>query len=89
MHIFSFKVEIYEQIEGNTTIGSSLSPIITNLFMEEIEAKAINSSDIKPKCWFRYVDDTSIIFPCGLDRLHNFPLHLNNLFDHIKFTMEI
>lgn len=36
--IFVFRGEIYEQTEG-VTMGSPLSPVVTNLFMEHLEKK--------------------------------------------------
>lgn len=57
--------------------------------METFEEEAIQSSDKKPKCWFRYVDDTFVIWPHGKTALGEFLNHLNNQHDRIKFTMEI
>ena len=38
-------------------MGSPVSPIVTNLCMEEIEELAHNQSTTPPKKWFRFVDD--------------------------------
>ena len=43
---FCFQGEIYEQTEG-VAKGSPLSPIVANLFMEDLEEKVINSSPQK------------------------------------------
>ncbi|KAJ8954605.1 hypothetical protein NQ318_003137 [Aromia moschata] len=56
------KANFYEQKNG-AAIGSPLSPV--NLFIEAFEEEAIRSSDKKPKCWLRYVDETFIIWPHG------------------------
>ena len=61
---FSFQGEIYEQVDG-VAMGSSLSPIVANLYLEYLEKKAIYSSTLKPRDWKRYVDDTNIIWPHG------------------------
>jgi hypothetical protein len=45
---FIFCGEIYEQIEG-VSMGSPLSPIVANLFMESFKKKAIESFPFKPK----------------------------------------
>ncbi|KAG8264970.1 hypothetical protein J6590_105629, partial [Homalodisca vitripennis] len=34
-------------------MGSSLSPIFANIFMEEFERKALASAQFKPKIWWR------------------------------------
>ncbi|GJQ68853.1 hypothetical protein Trydic_g6053 [Trypoxylus dichotomus] len=59
---FLWNGEFYEQATG-AAIGSLLSPIIANIFMEAFELEAIESSRMKPKCWYRYVDNTFVIWP--------------------------
>jgi hypothetical protein len=85
---FSFQGDVYEQTCG-VAMGSPLSPIIANLFMEDLENNALNSSPFKPKYWNRFVDDTFVIWPHGWDKLDEFVTHLNKQSDHIKFTMEV
>jgi len=41
-----------------------------------------------PVCWFRYVDDTFVIFPHGQEKLTEFLNHLNGLHNKIQFTLE-
>ena len=69
-------------------MGSSLSPVIANIFMEHFETLALNNFHQKPKCWFRFVDDTFVIWPHGQVALGSLLEHLNNLSTYIKFTME-
>jgi hypothetical protein len=38
--------------------------------------------------WFRYVDDTFVIWPHGQEKLEDFLNHLNGLHNKIQFTME-
>jgi hypothetical protein len=38
-------------------MGSPLSSIISNIFMENFEKTALEQTDLIPKIWFRYVDD--------------------------------
>ena len=79
---------MYEQMDG-VALGLPLSLIVVNLYMEYFEGKVLNSYPIKPKMWKRFVDDTNIIWPHGRENLDTFLVHLNNQFDHIKFTMEV
>lgn len=58
-------------------MGSSLSPIIANIFMEA--AKAVGVLYFKHEVWSRYVNDTFIIWPHGRDELDIFLEHLNNI----------
>jgi predicted GIY-YIG superfamily endonuclease/uncharacterized protein (UPF0335 family) len=69
-------------------MGSSLSPVIANIYMEWFESQAIDKALIKPKLWLRYVDDTFIIWNGNDNDLQAFLDHMNNLAPTIKFTME-
>jgi hypothetical protein len=71
-----------------TTMGSSLSPVVANIFMEHFETLALNNFHLKPKCWFRFVDDTFVVWPHGQSSLTSFFNHLNSISPHIQFTME-
>jgi hypothetical protein len=71
------------------TMGSPLSPLTTNYFMEYFEEMALETATHKPLCWFRYVDDdTFVIWPHGPGKLAEFLDHLNGVHENIKFTME-
>ena len=70
-------------------MGSPLSPIIANLFMEKFKQKSLSIAQLKPEWWSRYVDDTFLIWAHGRDELGKFVDHLNEQSDSIKFTMEL
>ena len=70
-------------------MGSPLSPVMANLFVEEFEKKALATSTLKPGFWFRYVDDTLSSWAHGLENLHRFLEHINSLHPSIKFTLEM
>lgn len=57
---FCFEGEFFEQTCG-VAMGSPLSPIVANLFMEDFKAKALSSARLLPKLWKRYADDTNVI----------------------------
>ena len=42
-------------------MGSPISPIVANLYMEEFDTKAIKSAPQPPHFWRRFVDDTFTI----------------------------
>ena len=54
---FTFQNKYFEQIEG-TAVGSPISPIVANLYMEDLETKAIQTALHPPKFWKRFVDVT-------------------------------
>ena len=85
---FSFQEVIYEQVDG-VAMGSPLSPVVANLFMEHFEESALRTFPLQPKWWKRYVDDTNVCWPHGLDRLEEFQQHINNLVPSISFTKEL
>ena len=47
---FQFRERYYEQIHG-TAMGSPVSVVVDNLVMEDLENKALRSSDVKPKIY--------------------------------------
>ena len=67
-------------------MGSPVSAVIANIFMEDFEERAIASAIYKPKIWKRYVDDTFTIL--DRDQVDGFLQHLNNQQPTIRFTME-
>ena len=82
---FHYNGSIYEQREG-AAMGSPVSAVIANLYMETFEEQAIESAPSKPKIWKRYVDDTFTIL--DRDRVDSFLKHLNSQQPTIRFTME-
>ena len=85
---FCFDGQYFEQTDG-VAMGSPLSPVIANFFMEDFKEKALNQATLKPTCWYRYVDDTFVIWPHGKDNLTEFLEHLSGLHKNIQFTVEI
>ena len=81
---------IYRQKFG-TAMGSPVSPLVANLFMEYLEQKLLDTAamELKPRLWKRYVDDIfEVVKKTAVEGLTEF---LNNLDDSgsIKFTYEI
>ena len=70
-------------------MGSSLSPAVANLFMVYFEKKAIETANLKPKLWIRYVDDVFVVWSFGKEKLLNFLDHLNSIHPRIEFTLEL
>jgi hypothetical protein len=73
---FIFRGNIYEHIEG-VAMGSPLSPIVDEIYMEWFEKKAIETYPLKPKLWKRFVDDTYVVWPHGRDYLYKFKDHMS------------
>jgi len=79
-HVFTNK-------KDGAAMGSPVSAVIANLYMEELEEGAIATATYKPKIWKRYVDGTFTIL--GKDYVDGFLQHLNSQQPRIRFTMEI
>ena len=82
---FTFKGRFYKQQEG-AAMGSPISPIVANLYMEDLETKAIQSAQNPPSFWRRFVDDTLTIMKSP--QIESFLQHLNSIDHNIQFTKE-
>ena len=82
---FSFQNKFYEQVEG-VAMGSPVSPIVANLYMEHFEGKALASAANPPWVWYRFVDDTWVIQQQASKQ--EFLEHINKVDPAIKFTVE-
>ena len=82
---FVFQGQYYEQVEG-AAIGSPLSLIVANIYMEHFETKALETAPHPPSLWKRFVDDTCVI----LEKEHKeeFFQHINAIEEKIQFTAE-
>ena len=82
---FMFQEVFYEQTKG-AAMGSPISPIIANIFMEAFEEKAITTAIHPPRIWKRYVDDTFVLQQ--QKHKEEFLQHINTVDPSIKFTVE-
>jgi hypothetical protein len=69
-------------------MGSPLSPVIANFYMEDFKERPLDLAPHKPLCWFHYVDNTFVIWLHGPDKLKDFLNHLNSIHQCIQFSME-
>ncbi|CAH3157792.1 unnamed protein product [Pocillopora meandrina] len=67
-------------------MGSPISPIVANLYMEQLESRALDTAPTPPTMWYRYVDDT--MAKIHENAVDSFSEHLNSIDQHIQFTSE-
>ena len=82
---FTYQGKYYEQVEG-AAMGSPISLIVANLYMENFEVRALSTSPNPPLMWKRFVDDTFLV----MKKAHKeeFLTHLNSVDKNIQFTTE-
>jgi len=70
-------------------MGSShIFPVIANIFKEYFEKEILRKMPKKPEVWFRYVDDTFMIWRHDRAELCKFLIFLNNQHLNIRFTID-
>ena len=82
---FQFQGRFFEQLQG-AAMGSPISPLVANLYMEEFEIKAINTAEHPPRIWKRYVDDTFVVINAAKKEV--FLEHIHSVDPHIQFKTE-
>lgn len=95
---FIFAGRLFRQILG-TAMGTPMAPSYANLFMSKIETKILNGYEkktgLRPKFWFRFLDDIIFLWGHGEESLHDFLEYMQdfgrkeNMKTQLKFTFEI
>ena len=79
-------MKFYNQLQDRP-LGSPVSPVIANIYMEHFEFLAIPTSPTFIKWWFMYVDNVhSATKKNPVNKLQNY---LNSTDPHIKFIIEL
>ena len=83
---FSYNGDIYTQID-RVAMGSPLDPVLTGIFMVELERTILPTLRGQMSPWKRYVDDT--ISYTKEESIEHALSKLNSYHDNIKFTYAI
>nr|XP_022904588.1 uncharacterized protein LOC111416729 [Onthophagus taurus] len=87
-----FNDKFYQYNEG-LPMGSPLSGLLSDIFLNSIENKILHKDNINNNnivLWLRYVDDILIIWDDdGFNLIDDFHKYINNLHKNHKFTIEI
>ena len=84
---FEFKGQIKQEISG-IAIGTKFAPPYACLFIDKIETAFLETQELQPLVWFRYMDDIFFIWTHGEQELQAFLRSLNEFHTDIKFTYE-
>lgn len=88
MNTFKFKNQHFHQIQG-TAMGTKMAPNYANIFMGILEKQLIDSSDLHPSIWLRFIDDIFAIYRASEDEVKRHIDYLNQCHPTIKFTSNI
>jgi len=83
---FTFDDVIYKQIFG-TPMGSPLSPILSDIVMQDLETKAFQNLNLYLPLYFRYVDDLLLLAPNN--EVDNILKTFNSIHERLRFTIEM
>ena len=84
---FEFNGKAKQQISG-TVIGTKFAPPYACIFMDDVEISFLETQEMTPLVWFRYVDDVFLIWTHGQDKLDSFLEELNRCSSYLIFTYE-
>ena len=84
---FVFNGKVYCQTDG-VAMGSSLGPVLANIWMAHLEETYIYGSEFSPSFYRRYVDDTFCIFRKS-EHVSKFHQFLNSLNSSTQFDVEV
>ena len=64
---FEFNGKVKQQISG-TAIGTKFVPLYACIFMDEVVTSFLETQEMKPLVWFRYIDDVFFIWTHGQEK---------------------
>jgi len=82
---FSFNHIYYKQIFG-TPMGSSLSSIISDIVLQDLEIQALQLLQFKIPIYYKYVDD--ILLAAHHSQFNDILQIFNSFHDRLQFTLE-
>jgi predicted GIY-YIG superfamily endonuclease len=84
---FELEGEIYVQKSG-LAMGSPISPLLADIFMEDFLEKLFKTLKIQPQLFLKYVDDCICVYNSKNINEQNLLEQLNSKSKHIQFTIE-
>ena len=85
---FEFEDTVLRQKLG-AAVWTKFAPGFANNFMGALEKRFLDSCDLTPWIWLRFLDDIFMIWLHSYEELELFLARLNQFHENIKFTWEI
>ena len=79
-------MEITTSKKLGTAIGTRMAPSYASLFMGKFEKEFLDSCNIQPLLWLRFLDDIFMIWNESEEQLLKFLYEINQYHETIKFT---
>ena len=83
-----FDEKLFRQKLG-TAIGTKFAPGYANIFMGYLEEEFLDSCELRPWVWWRFLDDVFMIWLHGEKELNDFLARLSSFRKSIKFTWNL
>ena len=85
---FEFNGKVKQQTSG-TAIGTKFSPHYACIFIDKVETSFLETQEMKPLLWFRYIDGAFFIWTHGQDKTHSLYEEFIRDNYYLKFTYEL
>ena len=68
-------------------MGKSYAPEIADLYLGELDEKAMHGFKINPLFYFRFLDDIHFVWTGTMEELQQYEIYLNSVIDGISITL--
>ena len=82
-----FNNQVFRQISG-TAIGTKFAPPYACIYIERVGQDFLETQELPPLLWLRFIDDIFFIWTYGKEELKKFMEKFNNFTPNLRFTYE-
>ena len=86
-NFFEFNNQVKQQVSG-TAIGTKFAPPYACIYMDKTETDFLESQELQPFVWLRYIDDIFFVWTHVENELKNFMENFNQFLPNLRFTYE-
>ena len=85
LNLFKFNKKVFQQISV-TAIGTKFAPQYACIYMDRVEQAFLETQELQPLLWLRFIDDIFSIWTHGNGELKKFMEEFNNFTPNLRFT---